>query len=196
MPQRGIEENRPGCWPLTGGLSFPRRRVVVVMLREGRCQQLLRGPAGAWLVLALPGAAPAGAGLPPANLLRCPSGTENRALATILSWSDGGHGSAKILVARAILSGARLCARSTSRSRLVAGDAADFNAGHRGFEAAAAGPRRTQPRSIGCGSAALCPSHLCSPSGAEPLPRRLSISPSRRSRVFSGLCAASRFGRR
>ncbi len=60
-----------------------------------------------------------------------------------------------------IFPGARLCARSTSRSRLAAGDASDSNERLRGFGAAAAGPRRTQPRSFGCGSAALCPSRLC-----------------------------------
>ena len=50
--------------------------------------------------------------------------------------------------------GARLCARSTSRSRLAAGDAADFSGRLCDFGAAAAGPRRTQPRSLGGGSAA------------------------------------------
>ena len=49
---------------------------------------------------ALPGVAPAAAGLPPANFLRRPSGTKSRALATILSWSDGGHGSGNILARR------------------------------------------------------------------------------------------------
>ena len=51
--------------------------------------------------------------------------------------------------------GARLCARSTSRSRLAARGASDFNGCPRRFGAAAAGPRRTQPRSVGCGPAAL-----------------------------------------
>ena len=62
-----------------------------------------------------------------------------------------------------IFLGARLCARSTSRSRLAAADASNSNECRRGFGAAAAGPRRTQPRSVGCGSAALCSSRLCGP---------------------------------
>ena len=41
------------------------------------------------------------------------------------------------------------------------GDAADSHGRWRGCGAAAAGPRRTQPRSLGCGSAALCSSRLC-----------------------------------
>ena len=60
-----------------------------------------------------------------------------------------------------ILPGARLGARSTSRSGLPAWDASDSNGCLRGFGAAAAGPRRTQQRSLGCGSAALCSSCLC-----------------------------------
>ena len=58
------------------------------------------------------------------------------------------------------LPGARLCVRSTSRSRLPAGHVADSNGCRRGFGAAAAGPRRTPPRSLGCGSAARCASRL------------------------------------
>ena len=38
-----------------------------------------------------PGAAPAAAGLPPANFLRCPSGTKRQASATSFRWSDGCH---------------------------------------------------------------------------------------------------------
>ena len=48
-----------------------------------------------------PGAAPAGAGLPPANFLRSPSGTKSRASATILRPSAGGHGGGKIRAAHA-----------------------------------------------------------------------------------------------
>ena len=59
-----------------------------------------------------------------------------------------------------IFPGARLCARRTSRSRLTAGDGSDSNGCVRRFGAAAAGPRRTQPRSLGCGCAALCASDL------------------------------------
>ncbi len=51
--------------------------------------------------------------------------------------------------------GARPCAWSTSRSRLAAREASDFNGCLRRFRAAAAGPRRTQPRSLGWGTAAL-----------------------------------------
>ena len=47
-----------------------------------------------------------------------------------------------------IFSGARLGVRRTSRSRLSAADAADFNDCLRRCGAAAAGPRRTQPRSV------------------------------------------------
>ena len=46
-----------------------------------------------------------------------------------------------------IFPGARLCARSTSRSWLAPRDASDSNECSWGFPAAAAGPRRTQPRS-------------------------------------------------
>ena len=79
------------------------------------------------------------------------------------------HG--KNLARRGVFSGARLCARSKSRSRLTAGDASDFNGRRRGFRAAAAGSRRTQPRSLGGGSAAPCSSRLRSPS---PSPRLIS----------------------
>ena len=78
------------------------------------------------------------------------------------------YNSAKSSCAARILHGARLCARSTSRSRLAASVAADFNRCRRGFGAAAAGPRRTQPRSFGCGFAALCSSCLC---GSSPSAR-------------------------
>ena len=54
-----------------------------------------------------------------------------------------------------IFPGARLCARRTNRSRLAERGALDSNGCRRGFGAAAAGPRRTQPRSVSCGFAAL-----------------------------------------
>ena len=60
-----------------------------------------------------------------------------------------------------IFPGARRCARRTSRSRLTAGDGSDSSGCVRRFGAAAAGPRRTQPRSLGCGCAALWASCLC-----------------------------------
>ena len=63
--------------------------------------------------------------------------------------------------AAGISPGARRCARSTSRSRVAAREASDFTGRPRRFGAAAAGPRRTQPRSFGCGTAALCSSCVC-----------------------------------
>ena len=57
--------------------------------------------------------------------------------------------------------GARLCARSTGRSGLTAREASDFYGCPHRFGAAAAGPRRTHPRSLGCGSGAQCSSRLC-----------------------------------
>ena len=53
----------------------------------------------------------------------------------------------KFLACREDFPGARLYARSTSRSGLAARDASESNRCRRGFGAAAAGPRRTQPRS-------------------------------------------------
>ena len=47
-----------------------------------------------------PGAAPADAGLPPANFLRCPSGTKRQAAATILRWSAGCQRNGKIRASR------------------------------------------------------------------------------------------------
>ncbi len=60
----------------------------------------------------------------------------------------------KVSRAARISPGARLCARRTNRSTLAAGDASESYGCLRGFGAAAAGPRRTQPRSLGCGCAA------------------------------------------
>ena len=54
-----------------------------------------------------------------------------------------------------VFPGVRLCARSTSRSRSAAREASGCNVRPRRFRAAATGPRRTQARSLGCGSAAL-----------------------------------------
>ncbi len=76
--------------------------------------------------------------------------------------------SAKSSRATRIFPGARLCARRTSRSGLAAGDASDFNGRVRAFGAAAAGPRRTQPRTVGSGFAALCSSRLWGPLGSFP----------------------------
>ena len=66
MPQRGIEEIFGGIRPA----AFPPSL--------GTAGLFLRCPVGARSQAApLPGAASAAADLPPANLLRCPSGTEN-----------------------------------------------------------------------------------------------------------------------
>ena len=71
------------------------------------------------------------------------------------------YNSAKPARAGRIIPGARLCARSTSRSGVDPRDASDSSGCVRRFGAAAAGPRRTQPRSLGCCPAALCSSCLC-----------------------------------
>ena len=80
---------------------------------------------------------------------------------------DFGYGSAALYYnsanssrATRIFPGARRCARRTSRSGLSARDTSQSNRCLRGFAAAAAGPQRTQPRSLGCGSAALCSARL------------------------------------
>ena len=56
---------------------------------------------------------------------------------------------AKSSRAARLFPGAPLCARSTSRNRLAAREAPDFAGRPRRFAAAAGGPRRTQPRSLG-----------------------------------------------
>ena len=103
MPQRGIEENGP------------RRREVAEMLREDAAKNFFDAPLGHGPFGGATGGRSRCAGLPPANFLRGPSGTKSEALATILWSSAGGHGSTEILAGREIFSGARLCARSTSR---------------------------------------------------------------------------------
>ena len=87
--------------------------------------------------------------------------------------------------------GARLCARSTSRSRLAARGASDFHGCPRRFGAAAAGPRRTQPRSVGCGPAALCSECLCGAhSGFHCMVTVKGIGISHRGLALSGLWRA------
>ena len=46
----GHRRNGARCWLIPGGPLCPGRRVVTVMLRDGRRQKLLRCPAGAWPV--------------------------------------------------------------------------------------------------------------------------------------------------
>ncbi len=191
VPQRGIEEMprvagrslapRPArgdeWWRNAAGPTMPK---ISPMPRWGMARSA-----------AQPGAAPAVAGLPPANFLRRPSGTRSHAVATILSWSNGGHGSGKILARR----------EEFSRSAAVCAEHQPQQLGRRGGLGFQRVPPTIRGRCgwssadtaalrLGCGSAALCPS------GSALVRRRLSTSPSRRSRVFSGLCAASRFDRR
>ena len=79
MPQRGIEEKGPGCWLIAGGLVGLWRRVATSGGGEAAGRATPRTSSmprwgmarSAWQ----PGAAPAAADLPPANLLRRPSGT-------------------------------------------------------------------------------------------------------------------------
>ena len=77
----GHRRNGPGCRTIAVGPTCPPRRTAPKaspMPRWGRS----RWPRQ-------PGAAPAGAGLPPANFRRCPSGTRSQASATFLRWPDG-----------------------------------------------------------------------------------------------------------
>ncbi len=67
--------------------------------------------------------------------------------------------------------GARRRARSINRSRLAQWDAADSDGWLRGFGAAAVGPPRTQPRSLGGRAAAGCSAPLCGPSESARLDR-------------------------
>ena len=46
----GHRRNGPGCGPIAGGPTCPRRRAMAGTLRDGRRQKLLRCPAGAWPV--------------------------------------------------------------------------------------------------------------------------------------------------
>ena len=46
----GHRRNVPGCGPIAGGPTCPRRRAMAETLRDGRRQKLLRCPAGAWPV--------------------------------------------------------------------------------------------------------------------------------------------------
>ena len=144
----GHRRTGPDCRMIAGGSICPRRRAVVETLRGGRRQKLLRCPAGARPVRrGNRGPRPLARACP--RLISCgvPPG---RGARRRQQFSGG------LVVAGApanssrrvrSLPGARLCARSTSRSRLTPRDASVPNGCSRGFRAAAAGPRRTQPRS-------------------------------------------------
>ena len=144
----------------------------------GRCPgPFLRCPAGARSHSPrFPGAASAGADLPPANLLRRPSGTGTGPPRTDKGKPPAREWRSKLLrlrLRRAVLQLCKILARREDFSRSAAvcaehqpqpagpREATDFNGCLRGFWAAAAGPRRTQPRSLGGGSVALCSSCLC-----------------------------------
>ena len=147
----GHRRNGLECRPIAGDPIGPRRRVLTVLLRDGRRQKLLRCPAGAWPVRrGNRGPRPLERACP--RLISCgvPPGPRTRRRRQF---------SGRLIVASATARSSR----RTSRSGLAPGDASDSNGHLRGFWAAAAGPRRTQPRSLGCGFAALCSSCLCGP---------------------------------
>ncbi len=100
VPQRGIEE-----MVRDAGRSLADRRARGDERWWRRCGLVARKTSSMprWGMARLawqPGAAPAGADLPPANFPRRPSGTKSQASATILRWSDGGQQHGKILAAR------------------------------------------------------------------------------------------------
>ena len=147
----GHRRNGPECRTITGGdPDCPRRRVVAEIRRGGRRQELLRCPAGAWPVWrGNRGLRPLARACP--RLISCgvppgpkPTRRQQSSDAPIVV-----SAAAKSPRAARISRGARLCARSTSRSGLAARNASKSNGCVRGFGAAAAGPRRTQPRSVG-----------------------------------------------
>ena len=166
----GHRRKGPGCRPITGGTIGPRRRVVARMLRGVRRQKLLRCPAGACAVRrGNRGPRPLARACP--RLISCgvPPGRNARRRRRV---SDG------LMVANATASPPR---RQSLPSHSLApnspaqpGSAPErlrTREGARNFErrgsdvAAAAGPRRTQPRSVGCGFTALCSLCLCGPLG-------------------------------
>ena len=159
----GHRRTGPGFRIIAGGSICPRRRAMAETLRDGRRQKLLRCPAGAWSVRRghrgprpLARACPRliSCGVPPGRGAR-----RRQQLSGGLLTSDATANSSR---AASVFPGARLGAHRTSRSRLDRWDAADCNGCVRGFGAAAAGPRRTQPRSFGCGPRLpLCSSYLC-----------------------------------
>ena len=156
-------------WSDVGCPTCGRRRAVTEMLRGWRRQKLLRCPAGAWPVRrGNRGPRPLARACP--RLISCgvPPGREAERRRGFSGGLIAAGATAKSSRRAKISPGARLCAWSTSRSGLAPGDAADANWCWRGFRAAAAGPRRTQPRSLGCGSAALCSSRLCGSSRSSP----------------------------
>ncbi len=98
---------------------------------------------------AQPGAAPAARTCP--RLISCgvPPGRRAERWRRFFEGRLVTRAAAKSLSAARIFPGERLCARSISRRRFAARDVSDFSGCWRGFGAAAAGPRRTQPRSVG-----------------------------------------------
>ncbi len=98
---------------------------------------------------AQPGAAPAARTCP--RLISCgvPPGRRAKRWRQFISRRPTATAAPKSPRAVRIFRGARLCARSTSRSGLAARNASKSHGCGRGFGAAAAGPRRTQPRSAG-----------------------------------------------
>ena len=81
--------------------------MVAAMLRNGHAKKFSDAPLGHAPFCGATGAAPAAAGLPPANLLRRPSGTKGQASATILRRSDRCQSNGKNLAARMVLTVAR-----------------------------------------------------------------------------------------
>ena len=158
----GASKNWPGTLANRRGLLGPRRRATAETLRGGRCQKLLRCPAGARPVRhGNRGPRPLARACPRLISSGVPLGLRARRRRQFSGGLLATGAMAKSSCRARIFPGSRLGARCIRRSELAPWDAADSNGGLRGFGAAAAGPRRTQPRSLGCGSAALCSSCLC-----------------------------------
>ena len=155
----GHRRNGPECRTFAGDLIGPRRRATAETPRDRRPRKLLRCPAGAGPVrCGNRGPRPLARACP--RLISCgvPPGPRAKRRPQFSGGLLATRATAKSSWRARIFPGARRCARRTSRSRLAPWDASDFNGCLRAFWAAAAGPRRTQPRSLGCGCAALCPS--------------------------------------
>ena len=162
----GHRRNGPECRTFAGDPIGPRRRATAETLRNHRPRKLLRCPAGARPVRrGNRGPRPLARACP--RLISCgvPPGPGAKRRPHFSGGLLATRATAKSSRRARIFPGARRCARRTSRSRLAPWDASDFNGCLRAFWAAAAGPRRTPPRSLDCGSAALCPSCLCGPLG-------------------------------
>ena len=143
----GHRRNGQRCGVIAGDLICTRRQVVEETAGWATTKN---SPMPRWGMphwTWQPGAAPAVAGLPPANFLRCPSGTKHQASETFLRWAYGCQGNVKPPAAREDSSrSAAVCAEHQPQpvgrmTRL------GFRRVPAGFGAAAAGPPRTQPRS-------------------------------------------------